>query len=348
MHQSGFTFGDLLALFYGGASTNQDIYQPVITFLVSRITDSSSVLFATFGVLLGYVYSRSIWFLIDRYPGRFSVPAIILLFAFAMDLSIGVSLNGVRMWTALHVFIFGFLYYFGTGKRRYLLIALLTPLIHFSYLLPCAFLALFLFVRHYGTAIYAFFASSFFFANLEIGVVRSLLSYLPLTFEEHATTSYVDRADASAAVATESAGKVWFLVLNQNLVALFVFLAATFLFTRGVHKGNRIATMALLFGMLFYGFTNLISYIPSAARFYNVGEMLIIAAILLYLGDQSRLRKIDRQVSNALAPLLSINIALGIRFSLDYASIYLLAGNFFLIPFVSPAQSLYELIESTL
>ena len=46
-------------------------------------------------------------------------------------------------------------------------------------------------------------ASSFFFANLEIGVVRSLLSYLPLTFEEHATTSYVDRADASAAVATE-------------------------------------------------------------------------------------------------------------------------------------------------
>src|SRR6056297_1555400 len=74
--------------------------QPLLTFLASRVTDQYWVLFATFGVLFGYVYSRNVWFPIHRVQTRFTPVLVFLLAAYAFHVNIGSGLNGVRMWTA--------------------------------------------------------------------------------------------------------------------------------------------------------------------------------------------------------------------------------------------------------
>ena len=348
MHDSGFGLGDLLAQMYAGGFGYVDIYQPLVTFIVSRITDSTWVLFGAFGVLLGYVYSRNIWFLIERIPGRISITLTVLLLAFAFGVGIGVSLNGIRMWTALHVFIFGVLHFADTRNKKYLLIALLTPLIHFSFVVPCVLLLGFIFATRYGAAIYVFFLASFLVSNLDIEIVRTLLGYLPQLFEERAVQGYVVRADALSDGSTPGEARPWFLRANAVFMTTFVLLASSLMYLRGVHREHRLLRFLLLFGMLVYGAINLVSHIPSAGRFYNIGELLIIAAATIFVANPAYSRKIDRQYMVMLLPLLAINIALGIRFTLEFASGYLLVGNFFLAPFVEGSEGLYEIVKSFL
>jgi hypothetical protein len=355
MHNTGFELGDLVwdSPFYAGSY--RDFYQPLVTFLVSRITDETWLLFGVFGILLGYVYSRNVWFLIEKLPSQPGLTIWGLIVAFAFVMNIGFSLNGVRMWTALHVFIFGVLFFADTGQRKYVLIALLSPLIHFSFMIPCVVLIAFLILKLFGTRIYGFgtlvyifFVASFFIAAIEVELIRNAAQYLPFNTGDYAVRSYISRADPDGLTGSSEGQKAWFLVLNSTLVSVFIFLAATWLFLRKAHEGSNAVVFVFLFGMLSYGFVNLVAYIPSGARFFRVGEMLILAAVVLFLADQARATTRDFRLVAAALPLLGIHVALGSRFLLEFASVWLIAGNFFIAPFVDADVGLYEFIKSLL
>lgn len=342
MNESGFTLEKLFELMYPeGGQGFQDIYQPGITFLVSRVTDQHWLLFASFGVLLGYVYSRNIWFLIDRVGTRPSAVVAFLIVAFSMVVNFATGLNGVRFWTACHVFVFGFLYFTSEKDNKYLIVLLLTPLIHFSFTLPCALLLLFLVVKRFGVSIYAFLLTSFFVSQLDLSLVKLMMQYLPLPFEERAM-SYVSKAETGPGYYGSLPGRAWFLVLNGQLTHLFVLLASTFMFWRGVHHVPGVGRDIFLFGMLIYGATNLVSFVPSAGRFFSIGELLILAACVLYLGAE-QVKRNDVRMATAMSSLLAINIALGVKTILEFTSVYLLLGNFFMAPFVEPDVGLYAI-----
>ena len=343
MNQPGFSFADFIALFFSGATAYQDIYQPLVTFLVSRVTGESWLLFGAFGILLGYVYSRNIWFLVDRMRGPRSLVTAGLVIAFALDIGVGVSLNGVRMWTALHVFVFGVLHFSVGRNARFLVIALLTPLIHFSFLLPCAVLLSFLGLRRAGLAIYVFFLASYGFATLDLAIIRNIVDYLPFTMEDRALM-YVDNADQSGEFRlSKSSRPVWFLTLNDVFMSIFVLLNATWLFVRGYHRKTGLVGRVFLFAILMYGVTNIVAHVPGARRFYNIGEMLIIAAVVLHLSG-SMVARAERNIGALFLPLLTINTALGVKNLLVFASPFIVVGNFLVAPFVKADQSLYAIL----
>lgn len=339
MYDSGFTLDDLLYLMYHGQGGYQDVYQPLITFLISRFTDQAWVLFGVFGILLGYVYSRNIWFLVERVGNRNSAVGIFLIVAFAMNASFAEGLNGVRFWTACHVFMYGVLFYLGSRELKYLLVALLTPLIHFSFIIPCALFLGFLLIRRYGTAIYVFFVASFLVSQLDLTIIKTAIQYLPLSFEDR-SMNYLNMLDAPTRYGAGQQGP-WFLRLNGQLSSVFAITVSTFLFWKRFHRRRNAGSNIFMFGMLIYGATNIVSYVPSAGRFFVVGELLLIAAVILYLGQNPERRK-DAQLLGGTTTLLLISIALGVRATLEFASVYLLLGNFFIAPFVDAEVGLYE------
>ncbi|MBB1472231.1 hypothetical protein H5368_04225 [Luteimonas sp. MC1782] len=345
MHQSDFGLGDLLGLFFSQGSKYQDVYQPLLTYVISLVTDEYRILFAAFGLLFGYVYSRNVWFLIDRIPGRFGALVVFLLVAYAFHVNIGSGLNGVRMWTALHVFVFGFLHYHATGRRKYLAIVLATPLIHFSFWLACFVTAAYFLVRRFGLAVYVFFLISMLGAALDLSTVQTLMGYLPLPIEERAS-SYIGAADANPDVMEDRRNSaIWFLQLNHWLTAAFFTFSASWMVWRGcLRQHGGLVRNLLVFGMLLYGVINLVSYIPSLGRFYALAEMLLLAALILFVAVGAGRKRLDRQVMAGASLMLILNLALGVRFMLGFASIWLILGNFFLAPFTSADQSLYELI----
>lgn len=342
MHQDWFELSQLTSQFFAEGSRYQDIYQPLVTFFVSRLTDQYWLLFAAFGVLFGYVYSRNIWFLVDRIEGRAGLLMVFLVLSYAFFLGIGPGLNGVRMWTALHVFVFGFLHYYATGNRKFLLVILLSPLIHFSFWLPVGVLFGFFFVKAFGLPIYGFFLVSYVASWIDLAAVQTLMSYLPLQLEQR-SSGYIGLAEMRQDGMVEVGGaSAWFLGLNASLRPWFFLLMVSWMVWRGCLLKSGLVRNLLVFGMLMYGVVNMLSYIPSLGRFYSLAGMILLAGLILWLADRKRPRARDRQIVAGLASLLFIHLALGIRMTLEWASIWLLAGNFLIAPFVSADRNLYE------
>lgn len=344
MHRDQGDFSGLLNSFFAEGSRHQDIYRGLLTYLVSILTDHHGLLFAAFGVLFGYAYSRNIWFLIDRIPGKITPLLIVLLAAYALHVNIGSGLNGVRMWTALHVFIFGLLHFLATQKLRFLVVMFLTPLIHFSFWLPCGLFAVYYFARHFSLAVYVFFIVSFLGAALDLATVQKLMGLLPLPIEQGASGYLLMAERAPDHMEERRAAQIWFLQLNHMALTGFFFISVSWMVWRGCLRHNGLQRQLLLFGMLAYGAINMVSYIPSLGRFYNLSEMVLLGALVLFFADKSLHKKIDRQIFYFISLLLVINIALGARFMLGYSSIWLVAGNFLVAPFVEANMSLYEVI----
>ena len=47
-----------------------DLYQPLMTLLVSRFTDNGHVLFTLYAFVFGFFYSRNVWYILDKIPYR--------------------------------------------------------------------------------------------------------------------------------------------------------------------------------------------------------------------------------------------------------------------------------------
>ncbi|MEQ8530260.1 MAG: hypothetical protein RIB86_00280, partial [Imperialibacter sp.] len=58
--------------FYSATGEQVDIYEPTIVFFISRITDSGDALFAVFGLVFGFFYSRNLWMVLRYKPGPLS------------------------------------------------------------------------------------------------------------------------------------------------------------------------------------------------------------------------------------------------------------------------------------
>ena len=129
------TFEEFTGYLYNEDTRYVDIAQPLISFIVSRFTNSPKYLFATFGLVFGFFYSRNINYLLLRVRQRMKPEAIPFIVLFALLVAIW-QINGFRFWTAAHVFIYG-IFNLNDGKKvKGILFSTLSLLVHFSFVLP--------------------------------------------------------------------------------------------------------------------------------------------------------------------------------------------------------------------
>src|SRR5699024_3364969 len=102
-----------------------DIVRTIIALVVSRFTGSQAVLTLIYGIIFGYFCSRNMWFVLERFEGRMRPITILLFSCFFLVIPFW-DINGFRMWTAAHIFIYGLLPFLFDGKRRGVFIASLS------------------------------------------------------------------------------------------------------------------------------------------------------------------------------------------------------------------------------
>ena len=341
MHSDDFGFRDLRQLFFAEGSRLQDLYEPLLTYLVSMFTDQYWLLFAAYAFVFGYFLSRNIWFLVDRAPKKVLLSIVLLIVAFAFARNLGSGINGVRMWTALHIFLFGLFHYFAFGQKRYIGLIALTPLVHFSFWFAVVAFVLSLAAKRLQIAVFVFFLISFGAAYIDIATVRNLMGFIPLPLEDRAG-SYLRGGELVMEGLAVRGQRIWFLELNRQLLEAFSIIAASWLMWRKGAISSPLVRGLLVFGMLFYGLINLVAYIPSMGRFVNLAQMAILASVVLFLSDLRVAKPTDRFVSLGLSLLWVINTALAIRFMAGFVSVWILAGNIFMAPFITAYMPLYD------
>lgn len=320
-----------------------DLYQPVITFLVSRITDNYNILFAIFGFVFGYFYSRNIWFLIEKSNSRLTKYSLILLFVFASIVSIYAGINGVRFYTALQVFLFGFMRYLFSNNKKYLLIFASSFLFHFSFVIPILLAIGYILMGNRWKLYYALFLVSFFISELNFALGQNIVQLLP-DFMQFKADYYIGTRGEERFHEIQSEQVSLFLVLNKWLFKLVVFLLTSHLaLNYGKLVKDGYFQSYFNAGLLFYATFNILSFFPSVGRFLSLSSMLLFS--LFFLISQKESSKVFNQLISFCMPAMAFFIIINIRNALNYASFYLFFGNPLIAPFMENEKSMWQIIN---
>lgn len=294
-HQNGYTLGEVLKNYLVDQHA-MDLYQQFTTWLFASFTDNGHVLFAFWAVVFGFFYSRNIWYVLEKLPdglaGRFFI--LVTLFFLVCPIT---RINGVRMWTALHVYVYALLPYLVEGKKHRLWWLAVPPLIHFSYLYVVLLGLGYIFLpkyfrtgnRAFLLVVLATFILTFFISILNLPKLASALTrYSPGAYsrriEMYINQKALDRNVAKAALNN------WYVAASRNVLhwCCNVLMVAAFFPVVAHGKTNRKELTDLyVFALLFGSLANVMSLIPSGGRFLSVAWMFTVPCILLFLANLS-------------------------------------------------------------
>ncbi|HNP33133.1 MAG TPA: hypothetical protein PKN96_07555 [Flavobacterium sp.] len=339
MYASNKNFDDIKASLYsdeGGGQT--DVYVTIVTYFVSWFTNSGNFLFLIYALIFGYFYVNNAWMVLDQSKGKLRWEQILLLISFSSIVAFW-DVNAVRMWTAAQVFFYGGFLYLYQEKKKGLIIATSSLLIHFSFILPVALLLAYSLVRLNFRFLYFFYIASFFIAELNIGFIHSALEanmpgFLQPKIKTYFNDEYLEGYEEVVATVN------WYVLYYKKLITYFNVVFISILFFKA--DLSKPARRLLGFSLLFLGVANIISLLPSGGRFLNVAFLFSLAFSFIVVSN-NKVSIIAKSVK-WLSPILILFIVISIRMSFDYISIITLTNPIVAL-FTDINTSLIELIK---
>ena len=325
LHDVNMTFATAQRYFI--ESGEIDIARTIIAIILSRFTDSQSVLTLVYGIIFGFFFSRNMWYVLEHFKGKIRPITILLFICFSLIVPIW-NINGFRMWTAAHIFIYGLLPFLFEGKRGGVIISSLAILMHYAFIVPVGILYMYLLLGNRMMIYFVFFLATFFIAEINLTAFNDIVeSYAPEIVQERTAgyrgedyvESYRDDAETS---------KVWYALWYGRALKWSVmgFLVVLFLKGRDFFKKNKGWARLLSFTLLFYGAANLFSSLPSGGRYVAVANLCAVALIALYVQNREQ-EVVMKRFILAATPALILFVVVSIRMGLYSMSATSILGN---------------------
>lgn len=322
------------AVQYFQESGEIDILRTVISIGLSRFTDSPAALTLVYGTIFGYFLSRNLWFLLERLEGKIAPVTLLVLACFFLVNPIW-QINGFRMWTAVHVFLYGLLPYLFDGKKKGLWIASLSILVHFSFIVPVGVLLGYVVLGNRLTLYFGFYLATLFISELNITAFNEFMeAYTPEILQER-TAGYRSESGIEARMA-EPETRNWYVVWYGRALTYSAmgFLMILYVKGRGFIRENTGWHSLFSFTLLFYGVANIMSLLPSGGRFLVIANLCALALIALYIQNRPREVVMSRFVKVAV-PALLLYIVVSLRTGLYSISATAIMGNPVIAMFIS-------------
>lgn len=334
MYGSSITLSQILSRYMIDQRT-MDLYQPLMTYFISRFTDNGHVLFAAFAIVFGFFYSRNLWYVIDRLPNQKLGWLFVIVTLYFLVCPI-TQINGVRMWTATHVYVYGMMPYIFEKDKSKIWWVLITPLIHFSFLYIAIFGVAWAILPYrmktqnqfFRIAALIFFIVTLFVNTLNLDAVNGMLAeYSPESYEER-IDDYVNK-DVADNRASASALNNWYVAASGNfshwsynllLIAMLPCLRRNF---KERNDLNHLYSFVLVLG----SFANIMALIPSGGRFQVLSLMFKVPLIIMVAMSVPQNDSFMQFVKIATVFLL-VPFVVEIRKLFDHFSITALLGNF--------------------
>jgi hypothetical protein len=346
MYDSKLTLDTLIGFFYNPITRQLDIVQSLILFIVSRFTDSAKILYAAFGMLFGYFYSRNIGYIVHQTNTKDNWFAGLLLVSFALVIPVW-YINGFRYYMAAQVFTFGLLPFLFEGKTNRWFFVILSVLIHWSFFIAIGITGVYILLRNRIHLYYLLFAFTFFISILNLDIIRTLFeSYAPAIIQE-SRSGYLNEAYQET-VSSSKQGANWYVSGHFEALKWLIFVLVGYLY---FYQKKRLTSQKGLFrlfnfSLLFFAFINLFSVAPSMGRFYVIPVMLFLGLFYLVTKNNTfTLPVLSKQLST---PILLLFIIVRIRIGFDYAGAMLIFGNPILAAFISNETPLIAFIKMIL
>lgn len=341
-HKNGFTLYQVIETFYDEEGAQLDIYQQTVTWLVSNFTGNPKPLFAIFAIVFGFFWFKSL--IIVRENVIVPMKGLIAItFLFLVLLNPIWNINGVRMWTAIGSFFYGFLLIHVENKKKGWFFILLSIFIHFSLILS---VALYFLVRLIPAkninVLFFLYLISFFLGELDLGFVRGIFELVPNFFQSK--RGYV--SDEYIEVISENQDKFnLFVVLARSTLKYIILTICSLIFyyikIKKI-KHNDLTFKFFVLALPFLVFSNLASSVPSGIRFAVLSNLIAASTFLFFFNYKI---KINIFIKSALIlSILLVNI-FSIRIGIESIGIFLFIGNPILNLFIVDVP-IIELLKS--
>ncbi|MGF1672030.1 MAG: hypothetical protein ACFCU6_16420 [Balneolaceae bacterium] len=315
------------AVDYFAYSGEVDILRTLIAVTLSRFTDNPAILTLIYGIIFGFFFSRNLWYVMERLEGKILPVTILLLACFFLVNPIW-KINGFRMWTAAHIFIYGLLPYLCEGKKRGIWIACSSILVHFAFLVPILLLLGYIFLGNRLTLYFFFFISTFFISGVNMTVFNYYTEdYMPEVVQER-TSSYRTDSAVSKMSTPSSSQRVWYARWYRTALewSLSGFLIILYWKNRKFIQSHKSWLSLVSFTLLLFAAANILRFIPSGGRYLTLAYLCALPLCIFYVQNIAREKMLKRYLYLA-APALFLFAIVSLRIGFYSLSATSILGN---------------------
>lgn len=338
-------YSDVLEVF-SGESDNPDFYAITLKFVVHSFTSDVKIYFMIAALVYFFVFLKlmeTIWNLTFKAQTKFYIGFFIGCF-FIYNISAGV--NSIRFPLAFMVFAYGALNLLIKRERKYLIIAFLSILIHFSFLFSSVILLLgYLFrFKVNGRLLYFLLLMVFVFSSLLPSFIADNISVLgkvsEVKFEAYTQEGFQETRTNHL--------QVWNWYVYFNFYATYIFTVVALLVTRfklyGV-KFDAIAEKLFVFSMIMLMHAMLSgSVVDVISNRFNLLFSFFTLIYLLYLSSINYGNKLLAILHYIYIPILIINLLVKFRGDMSTINAVAVFGNFIVAFFADISVSITDLL----
>lgn len=343
-HRLGLSFFQIIDDLYSTEGTKFDIYQPLVTWLVSLFTDNAKVLFTLFAMVFGFFWFKSL--LLIRSHLHIPLKGLSLLIFLLLALTNPIwHINGVRMWTAVAVFFYGLLLLHLNKDKRGWIYLVLPLFVHFSLIIALAVYAVYVIMPYKNKTVlfFAAFLFTYFLGELDLDILRGYMEEAPELVQQkdgYLNEDYVEKVNA----AQEQYAPHVILARTLSKYSILVITILMYYYYTIYKRKMTCPYFEVIFTLALFmaSFSNLASNIPSGGRFGVLSNMVILTAFLLFLNQRIKMHK---AINLLLSGALIFVVIFKIREGLDYVGPFFFIGNpltnWFIVdePFINAIKS---------
>jgi hypothetical protein len=324
--QDHLTISDMINNFR--LSGEVDILATIISNLLSRFTNQQAILTLVYAFIFGYFFSRNIWYVLNLLKGKVSLLSKIFILGLILVIPIW-SINGFRMWTAFHVFIFGLLPFIFENKKANFKFIAFSFLVHYSFIIPISLVILYGFLGNRIKLYFITFIVSIFISSINIGLLNNYIDrILPQTMLERSEAYRNEDVIEQRIESNQSKNKVWYVKWNAKLLRWSFYLVLIYFYIYGNAHFTSFIWWKKLYSLslIFFSVGNILSNIPSGTRYLTIPIFLTFIMIILYL-DRQKYDYRFRTLMNTISPAVVLFIVVALRIGLYNTSITTVIGN---------------------
>lgn len=305
-----------------------DILRTFLSYVISRFTDSQAILTTVYAIIFGFFFSRNIWYILNLLEGKLSLLTKILIFALILVIPIW-FINGFRMWTAFHIFLYGLLPYIFENKKSKLIFVYLSFLVHFSFVIPISIVLFYFIVGSRLNLFFIGFIISIFISEINITLFNQYIeTYAPQSMVDRSAGYRNEDTIENRKESIANSKKVWYVRWRGKLLkwAFYVVLIYFFLFAEPNIKNLPEWKRLFSINLLFFSVGNIFSMLPSGGRYMNFALFLTFVMIIFYL-NQCKKDNRFKLLTQVLSPAFILFIIVSVRIGLYSTSITTIIGN---------------------
>lgn len=303
-----------------------DLVEPILTFLVSRITTDHRILFAVFAAIFGFFYLKTINLLHQKYLKSPNLDALIFMGFFSFLLPV-MAISGFRMWTAMWIFLYGAYHVVLNRDIRYFILTFGAIFVHWSFISVNGILLIYFFARN-RDIIYIPLALSSFVVPYLIAPFLSVVSLRMGGVFQERYSMYSDETYASG-IQEQMQEAAWFMQIGSDLVLYFLLFAMLVIkFKYGHMMKGKAESNLFSFNLLLLTFVNVGKTLPSlGGRFQMLFFLFATMYVFLFFIKKPPSKRISYLTLVGLFPML-LNSLIVFRQGSDTMNAWLFTPGF--------------------